>query len=317
MPHHVLNILESLKLYLNLPGCVYFLGVDRHALGIGIQHHYKDLALNETSYLDKIIQLPFTIPPIAPESMEGFVTSLLPDALKPCQALLVSGLGDNPRQVKRFINTLTLNHQLASRLNIFNYDPTVLAMMLIIQYRSPALYHLIAAQPHLLLKLKMGAGEAKTLSEEYVARDGQLKKAIEAAEIPLTVGLEPYIYLTRAAGVREKAEESIGGPSVRETFDLMASRFQPGRGKGVIGVVQYVIEGEGGGTWYASIKDGTCTVTEGIIPNPNLIFTMAAQDWLDLLGGKLSGQMAFMSGKLKLKGDMGLAMKVAGMFGTT
>ena len=44
---------------------------------------------------------------------------------------------------------------------------------------------------------------------------------------------------------------------------------------------------------------------------------MSAQDWLDLLGGKLSGQMAFMSGKVKLKGDMGLAMKVAGMFGTT
>jgi putative sterol carrier protein len=33
-----------------------------------------------------------------------------------------------------------------------------------------------------------------------------------------------------------------------------------------------------------------------------------------MVGGKLSGQMAFMSGKLKLKGDMGLAMKIGGMF---
>ncbi|HAM55405.1 MAG TPA: sterol carrier protein, partial [Candidatus Rokubacteria bacterium] len=48
--------------------------------------------------------------------------------------------------------------------------------------------------------------------------------------------------------------------------------------------------------------------------NPNLTLTMSSQDWLDMVGGKLSGQMAFMSGKLKLKGDMGLAMKVGSLF---
>ena len=41
---------------------------------------------------------------------------------------------------------------------------------------------------------------------------------------------------------------------------------------------------------------------------------MAAQDWLDMIGGKLNGQMAFMSGKLKLKGDMGFAMKMGSLF---
>jgi putative sterol carrier protein len=41
---------------------------------------------------------------------------------------------------------------------------------------------------------------------------------------------------------------------------------------------------------------------------------MASPDWLDMIGGKLNGQMAFMSGKLKLKGDMGLAMKLGSMF---
>ena len=39
-----------------------------------------------------------------------------------------------------------------------------------------------------------------------------------------------------------------------------------------------------------------------------------AQDWLDMIGGKLNGQMAFMSGKLKLKGDMGFAMKMGSLF---
>ena len=55
-------------------------------------------------------------------------------------------------------------------------------------------------------------------------------------------------------------------------------------------------------------------MTQGAATSPNLTLTMSSQDWLDMTGGKLSGQMAFMSGKLKLKGDMGLAMKVGSLF---
>ena len=105
-------------------------------------------------------------------------------------------------------------------------------------------------------------------------------------------------------------------PTVKETFDLMASRFKPDKAQGVNAVIQYEITGEGGGTWYATIKDGTCAVTAGTASSPTLSLTMSGQDWLDMLAGKLSGQMAFMSGKLKLKGDMGLAMKLSSIFGT-
>ncbi|PYN16714.1 MAG: hypothetical protein DME05_07465 [Candidatus Rokuibacteriota bacterium] len=59
---------------------------------------------------------------------------------------------------------------------------------------------------------------------------------------------------------------------------------------------------------------GTCTVNAGPAPAADLTITMAAQDWLDMIGGKLNGQMAFMSGKLKLKGDMGFAMKMGSLF---
>ena len=69
-PPETLALLEALKLYLNLDGCVYFLGVDREALERSVRYHYKDTEISETSYLDKIVQLPFTIPPVAPESMD-------------------------------------------------------------------------------------------------------------------------------------------------------------------------------------------------------------------------------------------------------
>ena len=103
-------------------------------------------------------------------------------------------------------------------------------------------------------------------------------------------------------------------PTVKETFDAMASRFQPSKATGLNATIQYDISGDGGGSWNAVIKDGTCQVNQGAATNPSLTIAMTSQDWLDMLSGKLSGQMAFMSGKLKLKGDMGLAMKVGSLF---
>ncbi|MGH7321267.1 MAG: SCP2 sterol-binding domain-containing protein [Candidatus Rokuibacteriota bacterium] len=103
--------------------------------------------------------------------------------------------------------------------------------------------------------------------------------------------------------------------TVKETFDAMPGRFKPDRAQGVKAVIQYDITGEGGGTYNVSVADGTCALQEGPAASPTLTLTMSAPDWLDMVSGKLNGQMAFMSGKLKLKGDMGLAMKLAGMFG--
>ena len=103
-------------------------------------------------------------------------------------------------------------------------------------------------------------------------------------------------------------------PTVSETFDAMASRFKADRAAGTNAVIQYDIGGEGGGTWHAVVKDGACTVAPGPGTNPSLTLQMAAQDWLDMTSGKANGQMLFMSGKLKLKGDMGLAMKLGSMF---
>jgi putative sterol carrier protein len=102
--------------------------------------------------------------------------------------------------------------------------------------------------------------------------------------------------------------------TVKESFEAMSGRFRPDKASGTNAVVQYDVSGEGGGTWHAVIKDGACTVTPGAATNPNLTLSIAAQDWLDMLTGKQSGQMLFMSGKLKIKGDMGLAMKLPSMF---
>src|SRR6266851_6356793 len=103
-------------------------------------------------------------------------------------------------------------------------------------------------------------------------------------------------------------------PTVKDTFDQMPSRFRADRAAGTNATIQYDISGDGGGTWNAVIKDSACTVSPGAAASPNLTLQISAQDWLDMLSGKQSGQMLFMSGKLKVKGDMGLAMKLGSMF---
>jgi len=103
-------------------------------------------------------------------------------------------------------------------------------------------------------------------------------------------------------------------PTVKEIFDAMPERFNKDAAAGMNAVYQFDITGEGGGKYYAEIKDGELTMAEGEHENPSITLTMAAQDYVDMVEGKLNGQMAFMTGKLKIKGDMSLAMKLNTLF---
>jgi putative sterol carrier protein len=104
--------------------------------------------------------------------------------------------------------------------------------------------------------------------------------------------------------------------TVKESFEAMAGRFRPERAQGLQAVIQYDITGPGGCTYHVDIAGGQCAVREGgAAATPNLTLTMGAQDWLDMLAGKLNGQVAFMSGKLKHEGDMSLLMRLPGLFG--
>ena len=104
--------------------------------------------------------------------------------------------------------------------------------------------------------------------------------------------------------------------TVPETFGAMPGRFRPDRAQGVSATIQYDIGGEGGGTWHVTIADGKCAVHQGAAAAPALTIAMSAQDWLDMLAGKLNGQVAFMSGRLRHKGEMSLLLRLPGMFGT-
>ena len=91
---------------------------------------------------------------------------------------------------------------------------------------------------------------------------------------------------------------------------VLPEKFDPEKAAGLAAVVQFKISGDNGGEWVLTIKDGKLDITNGTVDGPNMTLIMKDKDYVDLVNGKLSGQKAFMTGKLKFKGDMNLGMKM-------
>ena len=102
--------------------------------------------------------------------------------------------------------------------------------------------------------------------------------------------------------------------SVKEFFDGLPSRFKADQAEGLSAVYQFEIAGDGGGRWHADIDDGSLSVAEGDGDARRDHDHRQHEDWLSIVNGRLNPQMAFMTGKLKVKGDMGLAMRLQSIF---
>jgi putative sterol carrier protein len=102
--------------------------------------------------------------------------------------------------------------------------------------------------------------------------------------------------------------------TVPEIFEKMPASFQRDAAVGMNVVIQFDISGEGGGKWIAAIENGELRVVEGAHEAPKLTISATAQDYIDISTGKLNEQLAFMTGRIKAKGDMLLAMKLPKIF---
>jgi len=84
----------------------------------------------------------------------------------------------------------------------------------------------------------------------------------------------------------------------------------PDKVKAVNSVVEFVITGPNGGTWTVDCTKQGGEIKNGSTGQAKLTVTVADTDFVDVYKGKLDPQTGFFSGKIKVKGDMGLALKL-------
>jgi putative sterol carrier protein len=102
--------------------------------------------------------------------------------------------------------------------------------------------------------------------------------------------------------------------SILELMESIPQYFVAERAEGVNANILFRLHGEQGGEWTVTIENKQCKVSKEVLLNPQLEFIADAQDCLDILTGELDGMKAYLTGKLRLKGDIKLAMKITSFF---
>jgi formylglycine-generating enzyme required for sulfatase activity len=172
LPEKAIEVLEAIKLFLDAENCIFVLGLDQEVIARGIEMKYKEFGARQDGdtsqqkftiegvrYLEKIIQLPFIIPPVEPNDMSDFVHGLSTDwPHEECPKIFATGLGDNPRQIKRTVNTFLMLWKLADKRRQKiqgRIKPIRLAKVVAIQTVYPDLYTLLLKdEPRYLRELE-------------------------------------------------------------------------------------------------------------------------------------------------------------------
>jgi len=100
-------------------------------------------------------------------------------------------------------------------------------------------------------------------------------------------------------------------PTAQEFFEALPSRVAPEKIEGMSNT--YVFDIEGAGVWTVAVADGAVTVTEGAA-DADCTFSASEETFEKIASGEQNATTAYMTGKLKIKGDMGAAMKLQKIF---
>jgi putative sterol carrier protein len=106
-------------------------------------------------------------------------------------------------------------------------------------------------------------------------------------------------------------------PTVSEIHTMMVAGFVPEKAEGVNAVIQFDLSGDNAGQFYLVVENGTVSATEGLAENPKMTLKATTEDYYNVATGKMNAMQAFMTGKIKITGDMSLAMKMQSMFKTS
>jgi formylglycine-generating enzyme required for sulfatase activity len=184
LPEKAIEVLEAIKLFLEVPGTAFVLGMDRAVIERGIEARYgecfrrednerAEFPISGASYLQKIVQIPFHLPPLAVDDVGTYIAALeekLPGGARLSETtreVFAHGLLPNPRQTKRALNIFRLLKEIAETREMEIAWP-LLAKTVLIQTQWPRLYADWRQYPTLV----------QTLEAEYAHQPFSEKEAI-------------------------------------------------------------------------------------------------------------------------------------------
>lgn len=152
LPEQALAVLESMKLFFDIPGFVFVVGLDEHVVQSAVRSKFARFASDgrselmnqlERDYLKKVFQVPYTLPPMVAGQLGELLAwidiheQLLPPQREDLHTRVSRYLVHvavegriNPREVKRFINTYTLSRMIRQDL-----EPNVILALQVVDFR--------------------------------------------------------------------------------------------------------------------------------------------------------------------------------------
>lgn len=135
----------------------------------------------------------------------------------------------------------------------------------------------------------------------------------------MTVDMTAFQELKEAVSSRSKEglleyvtthEGGVDG-LLEQIFGNLPNAFRPDRAKDQQADFQYEIKAPDGNVreYFVRVRDGVCESGQGRVEAPRVTMTVDVLDFLRLVTGKLNGMQAFLTGKVKLSGDMFYATK--------
>lgn len=193
-PEKALQLLDVIKVFLDVPRCIFVVGVDIAIVQRALQRRYPDDAVAQREYLSKIIQLPFHLPPPTPTELREFVLNLdvrFPDDR--CGEVFLGSVARNPREIKRLINIYGLNWYLAQAKAGAAVTPVRLAKVVVLQQAFEPLFGLLRDRPDwlsLLERAMRGGNEPAVDANEAAGGETMI---ISASGIALPPAVAPFL----------------------------------------------------------------------------------------------------------------------------
>jgi putative sterol carrier protein len=100
--------------------------------------------------------------------------------------------------------------------------------------------------------------------------------------------------------------------TARELFEGLEGRIDPARTRGT--TASYRFDVQGAGSWHVDVNDGAVRVTESGAP-AECVIRASEENLLRIVRGELNPVTAYMTGRVKVEGDITLATRLRDLFG--